>query len=354
MKHQGTKIIETERLILRPFTVDDAQAMFRNWASDSEVTKFLTWPTHGSVEVSRWVLSDWCSHYAEPNYYQWAIVPKDFGEPIGSIAAVRVDDSARWVEIGYCIGKNWWRKGIVSEALKELIRFFFEQVGVGRIQAAHDANNPNSGAVMRKCGMVCEGTLRRAGVNNQGICDTVMYSILREEYHRKFHMLCELNDEKLLGTDAVSTNYPRLAARAVVRNRAGLIGVTYVRKFELYNLPGGGVEDGESPEDTVRREVREEAGCTCAAITPLGIVYENRGSQNFVQQSWYFAVEAQEDNLELQLTEKEKANGTEIQWHTLEKAIDLISGQDVSMDSRKFVRARDLAALEAYRRHYDQ
>lgn len=348
MKHLGTKIIETERLILRPFTREDAPAMFRNWASDPEVTKYLTWPTHDSVEISRMVLDDWCSHYSEPDFYQWAIVPKKLGEPIGSIAAVRVEESARWVEIGYCIGKNQWRKGIVSEALNTLIRFFFEEVGVGRIQAEHDPRNPNSGAVMRKCGMVCEGTLRRAAVNNQGICDIVVYSILREEYDRKFHLLCELNDHKLLGTDAVSTNYPRLAARAVVRNRAGLIAVTYVRKFELYNLPGGGVEAGESPEGTVRREVREEAGCTCASVTPLGIVFENRGSQNFVQQSWYFAVEAEDDDLSLKLTEKEKNNGTEIQWHTLEEAMDLISSQDVTMDSRKYVRARDLAALEAW------
>ena len=183
MNHLGTKTIETERLILRPFTLEDAEAMFRNWASDAEVTKYLTWPTHDSVEVSRWVLHDWVSHYGEPNYYQWAIVPKDLGEPIGSIAAVQVNDAAQWVEIGYCIGKNWWRKGYTSEALKALIAFFFDQVGVGRIQARHDSRNPNSGAVMDKCGMVCEGILRRADRNNQGICDAVMHSILREEYH---------------------------------------------------------------------------------------------------------------------------------------------------------------------------
>lgn len=182
MNHLGTKIIETERLILRPFTEEDAEAMFRNWASDSEVTKYLTWPTHDSVEVSRFVLHDWISHYAEPGYYQWAIVPKDLVEPIGSIAAVQVNDTAQWVEIGYCIGKQWWHKGYVSEALKALIAFFFDEVGVGRIQARHDPRNPNSGAVMRKCGMVCEGTLRRADRNNQGICDVVVYSMLREEY----------------------------------------------------------------------------------------------------------------------------------------------------------------------------
>lgn len=182
MKHLGTKIIETERLLLRPFTPEDAPAMYRNWASDPEVTKYLTWPTHAHVGISEMVLSDWLSHYDELNYYQWAIVLKELDEPIGSISAVKVNDTAQWVEIGYCIGRNWWRQGVVTEALKALIRFFFEEVGVGRICARHDPRNPNSGAVMRKCGLVCEGTLRRSDWNNQGICDETVYGILREEY----------------------------------------------------------------------------------------------------------------------------------------------------------------------------
>lgn len=183
MKHLGTKRIETNRLILRPSTVEDAEAMFRNWASDPEVTKYLTWPTHESAEISRWVLSDWISHYGEPHYYQWAIVHRDLGEPIGSIAVVRSNDDAQWVEIGYCIGKNWWHQGFVSEALKALIAFFFDEVGVNCIAARHDPRNPNSGAVMRKCGMRYDGTLRRSDRNNQGICDAAWYSILKEEYH---------------------------------------------------------------------------------------------------------------------------------------------------------------------------
>lgn len=183
MKHQGTKIMETERLILRPFTPEDAPAMCRNWASDPEVTRYLTWPAHSGVEVSQMVLRDWVSHYGEEDYYQWAIVLKELGQPIGSIAVVKIHNSACWVEIGYCIGKTWWGKGIMSEALKELITFFFEEVGALRVQATHDPRNPNSGAVMRKCGMKYEGTLRQTGRNNQGICDEVVYGILREEYH---------------------------------------------------------------------------------------------------------------------------------------------------------------------------
>ena len=67
INHQGSKILETERLILRPFTLDDAGTMFRNWASDPEVTKFLTWPTHASREVSEKVLRDWVEQYEKPD-----------------------------------------------------------------------------------------------------------------------------------------------------------------------------------------------------------------------------------------------------------------------------------------------
>lgn len=76
MKHCGTQTIETERLILRKFAKEDAEAMFKNWASDDEVTKYLTWPAHASVDVSRMVLDDWVNSYSNDNYYQWAIILK--------------------------------------------------------------------------------------------------------------------------------------------------------------------------------------------------------------------------------------------------------------------------------------
>lgn len=181
MKHLGTKRIETERMILRPFTMDDGEAMFRNWASDPEVTKFLTWPAHGSIEISNMVLSDWVSHYGEDDYYQWAIVVKELGQPIGSISVVSKNDRAELVHIGYCIGKNWWHQGYTSEALKAVMDFFFDEVGVNRVETRHDPNNPNSGRVMVKCGMKFEGTLRQSDWNNQGICDASWYGLLKGE-----------------------------------------------------------------------------------------------------------------------------------------------------------------------------
>ena len=182
MKHCGTQTLETERLILRRFTVRDADAMYTNWAADPEVTRYLTWPAHAGVETSRAVLADWTAAYAQKSFYQWAIVLKDSAdEPVGSIGAVNVSDDIAAVQIGYCLGRRWWHQGIVSEALGAVMDFFFDAVGCNRVACRHDPRNPHSGMVMQKCGMKYEGTQRSADRNNQGICDTSWYALLRAE-----------------------------------------------------------------------------------------------------------------------------------------------------------------------------
>lgn len=183
MENKGTEILQTEHLILRPFRLDDAEPMFRNWASDNEVTKFLTWPAYKDVSVAVATLSDWVSKYSDRSFYQWAITLKNnIDEQIGSISIVNeIDDVIKDAEVGYCIGKQWWHQGITSEAMKAVIEFMFDKVGVNRVSARHDVLNPNSGKVMQKCGLRYEGTLRRAAKNNQGVCDICCYGILASE-----------------------------------------------------------------------------------------------------------------------------------------------------------------------------
>lgn len=182
MTHLGTKVIKTPRLTLRPFREEDMEPMFRNWESDPAVTEFLRWQAADSMDVTKRVLGEWLASYKDPAFYQWAIVPDGLGEPIGSISVVERDDTVEKVHIGYCIGKKWWHQGIVSEAFMGIIPFFFEEVGVNRIEAQHDPRNPNSGKVMKKCGLTYEGTLRQADHSNKGIVDACMYSILASEY----------------------------------------------------------------------------------------------------------------------------------------------------------------------------
>lgn len=177
--HRGTKTVETPRLILRKAKPEDAQAMYHNWASDPEVTKYLTWPPHDSVEVTADILKSWVEGYEKDNYYQWMILLKELGdEPIGSLSAECKNDRVGSFEIGYCIGKKWWHRGIMTEAMKAVIRYFFDEVHAGRVEARHDPNNPHSGDVMKKCGMRYEGTARQADWSNQGICDVCHYAIL--------------------------------------------------------------------------------------------------------------------------------------------------------------------------------
>lgn len=183
MEHKGTITLETERLILRRFTESDAEAAFRNWTSSDAVTKFLRWETYRDISVMRDYINFQLENYKKTDTYDWAIVLKELGEPIGSMGAVAFNEKARSVEIGYCIGEKWWRRGYTSEALSAVIRFFFEEVGVNRVYSEHDPRNPNSGRVMEKCGMKYEGTLRQADFNNAGICDTCVYGILAEEYN---------------------------------------------------------------------------------------------------------------------------------------------------------------------------
>ena len=181
LTHKGTTVLETPRLILRRAQVSDAEPMFYNWASDDEVTRFLTWPTYKTVDTAYPILEHWVKSYENPDFYLWMIVPKELGQPIGSISVVNHRDDIAEAEIGYCIGKRWWHKGIMTEALHAVMNYLFDEAGFNRIEAKHDVNNPNSGAVMKKCGMRFEGISRQSDRNNQGICDLATYGILRSD-----------------------------------------------------------------------------------------------------------------------------------------------------------------------------
>ena len=184
MKHKGTVTIETERMILRRFLSEDVDAAFCNWTSDEKVTEFLRWQTHRDITVTERVINDWIEQYKNPDYYQWAIVPKSINEPIGTISVTDLDERTGKVHIGYCIGSKWWHSGFTSEAFSAIISFFFEEVGAGRIESMHDPENPNSGRVMKKCGLIYEGTLRKSDWSNRGIVDACMYGMLASDYFK--------------------------------------------------------------------------------------------------------------------------------------------------------------------------
>ena len=179
--HKGTQTIPTERLILRRFTVDDAQAMFENWANDERVTRFLTWCPHESPEATRQLLELWCAAYENPDTYNWVIEYECI--PIGSISVVRLNEECEYAELGYCMGYAYWNKGFMSEAAKAVIDYLFAEIGVNRVGISHAVKNPASGRVAQKCGLTFEGTKREYFKNPAGeFLDMSDYGIIRSEW----------------------------------------------------------------------------------------------------------------------------------------------------------------------------
>ena len=161
-------------------------------------------------------------------------------------------------------------------------------------------------------------------------------------------ILAELSDENVLETGGLSSASPRLTARAILKREDGLFAVMYAKKFNLYSLPGGGIEGDESPETAIAREIWEETGCICSAIEPLGVVLENRFHADYTQIDYYFVVTANGKGGQLHLTPNEEQNGTHPQWHTLDEVVRLIRDREHDTNQRKYLQARDVAALATY------
>ena len=154
MNHHGTQTLKTERLTLRRFTLDDASAMYHNWANDPSGAGRLTWQPHASEQATRELLEMWCAKYDSPLYYNWAIEFE--GEVIGNVEVMGCDGS--YGMIGYALGAAYWNKGIMTEAVKCVLTFLLDREGLRHITVKHAPSNPASGKVAAKCGMSYVGT----------------------------------------------------------------------------------------------------------------------------------------------------------------------------------------------------
>ncbi len=275
MNKTGTQTIETPRLLLRRFRPSDAEDMFRNWASDPEVTRYLTWPTHPDVEATRQLLRDWEAHYEDGAYFNWAIEDRQTGQVIGDISVVALNESIEAADIGYCLSRAAWGQGIMPEALKAVMDYLFDVVGLNRVAARHDVNNPKSGRVMEKCGMRLEGTLRASDRNNCGICDIVCRSMIRSDREASGELRVELQDHEWPFTHA---DHDRLIARAIVFDEDGWFYFVRAERHDefgdatLIETSGGGVEPGEPLETAILRELGEELGAEAEIVCKIGLV----------------------------------------------------------------------------------
>ena len=182
MKSIGTQTLQTDRLILRRFVESDAEAMFENWASSAENLVYVTWDPHPDVEVTRNSIRNWVASYTNPNYYKWAICLKEDPDyVIGDISIIEMDEIDSSCEIGYILGKNYWGRGMMTEALKAVLDFCFTQAGFQKVRARYASLNLASGRVMEKAGMSYLKTIANGVERKDYVADLIYYQISRED-----------------------------------------------------------------------------------------------------------------------------------------------------------------------------
>ncbi|MCL2052372.1 MAG: GNAT family N-acetyltransferase [Lachnospiraceae bacterium] len=183
-----TKTLETERLILRPFGMDDAEAMFQNWISNPEVLRYMAFEACGTLEAARSHIKQWIGYFNDleegSSWCIFAIELKSCKSIIGTIDFHEDNNKVRAAEIGYMLGSKWWGNGYATEALRVLIEFCFKEVGLKRLWANHDSRNPASGRVLSKAGMKYEGTFVKSMIRKGELADSVYYAILAEDFFK--------------------------------------------------------------------------------------------------------------------------------------------------------------------------
>ena len=175
--HVGTQTIETERLTLRRFKIDDAPYVFKNWASNPANVATLTWNAHSSVSLTESLIASWVNDYSDSTNYRWCITVKDTDVPIGGIDITNIIDDST-CEIGFVLSKSLWNRGIMTEATRAVINYLFANTSFTKITAYHNIDNPASGKVLLKSGMHQTVVVPKGAKKNTGeMVDKVVYEI---------------------------------------------------------------------------------------------------------------------------------------------------------------------------------
>jgi ribosomal-protein-alanine N-acetyltransferase len=176
--------LKTERLILRRLELSDVQDMFE-YTSNPDVTKYLEWNHHKDISLTRSFINKAIANYEnDKTSFLWAI---ELGVESALIGVVRIYDYShqnRRAEISYILNPRYHGNGYISEAIDMVLRFCFDNLLVGRIQAKCDANNIASEKVMNKAGMLREGIMRNYFFAEGEYKDALLYAITVDDYQK--------------------------------------------------------------------------------------------------------------------------------------------------------------------------
>ena len=180
MQYVAFHNLETPRLILRDIRMEDVQEYYERLWGDGDVCRYLLHNPHQDIGESYEQIQDILQQYEAGKFYRWGITEKGDDSLIGIIGLVRIDEETSQCSFAYLLACDYWNRGYGTEALREVIRFAFEELELKRIVADHMAENPASGAVMRKAGMTHIGTEKGKYEKQCVLHDAEVYEIRNE------------------------------------------------------------------------------------------------------------------------------------------------------------------------------
>lgn len=174
--------LKTDRLLLRKIEFEDVNFIFKHF-SDEEVCKYLVdnEPVK-TIEEAKAIINWSYSNNIDPNNNRWLIVFKETNEPIGTIGYHRWDKNNNIAEIGYDLCKSYWKQGIMSEAMRIVLKFGFEEMGLNRIQAFVHIENVASYSILKKHGFHAEGIARDMFLFRGRYYDHYAMSLILKDY----------------------------------------------------------------------------------------------------------------------------------------------------------------------------
>ncbi len=147
----NTPTLETERLILRPFCISDAQEVFDCWESDPDVAKYMFWCSHDDIEKTKEWLEFEIGQIPSDTWFRWAVTEKTTGALLGT-GLIYLEPEYDLFEVGYNFGKRYWGQGLATETMQAIIGFTKDVLHVKEIVGRCAKENPSSGNVMKKLG----------------------------------------------------------------------------------------------------------------------------------------------------------------------------------------------------------
>lgn len=173
--------IETDRLILREISLADADTLHQYW-SHRDVTEYLTMEPFREIGETRQMIMLLRSLFEQEQGIRWAITNKKDSMVLGTCGFHNLKPEHSRAEIGYELGRDYWGKKIMTEALTAIINYGFKCFNYNRIEAFVNFGNIKSTGILEKIGFHCDGLLREYEFARGKFVDQYCYSLLKTEF----------------------------------------------------------------------------------------------------------------------------------------------------------------------------